>query len=255
MEENTNKDTRKSSVSIRVVGICTIAVAVALSFFAFALAGYIADTETNASTSEKRYVECSAAINNLRSASDYLTTQARLFVTTGRKECLDNYVREYTVSNRRGKAVEVLRLNLANDLDAVGELEKALNASNDLAEREFAAMRLAADYYGVGDLPDSVKTVGEGVLESTPEGDARLEVAKDLVLNEDYDVAKKNIISRVEASSEALLQQLDAELEESKSTMQALLFQLRISVALLLCIVMVFVLALFMYILDRKSVV
>ncbi|MDO4807533.1 MAG: diguanylate cyclase [Coriobacteriales bacterium] len=253
MEENTKKDAKKSGVSIRIVGICTIVVAVALSFFAFALAGYIADTETNASASERRYVECNAAINNLRAASDHLTTEARLFVITGRRECLDNYVREYEESNRRGKAVEVLRLNLANDLEAVGELEKALAASNELAEREFAAMRLAADYYGEDDLPDVVKTNGTDVLQSTPEGDARIEVAKDLVIGEDYDAAKESIISRVESSSEALLQQLDADLDKSKSTMQALLFQLRISVALLLCIVMVFVLALFMYILKPLS--
>lgn len=251
MKESQRTNSKTSGgVSIRVVGICTIVAAIALSFFAFTLAGLIADAEASTTTAEKRYIECSSAVDDLRSASDHLTSEARLFVITGSREHMDSFVHEYEVSNRRGRAVEVLKSNLASDLDAVGKLEQALVASNELAKSEFAAMRLAAEHYGIDDLPNMVADADLSSVAVAPEEDAKLNIATALVLGEDYDAAKKKIVSKVEESSDALLEQLNADLEHGKSAMQTLLFELRISVALLLCIVMVFVLALFMYIIK-----
>ena len=251
MTKSQEHDARKNGgVSIRVVGIVTIVSAIGLAFVAFALAGLIANTEAAVTEGEQRYVECSEAVDNLMEASDYLTTQARMFVVTGRRECLDNYVYEYSVANRRGKAVDVLRANLSEDLDAVSELEKALAASNGLAISELAALRLAADYYGIEDVPPEVARANIDLFRTKPVGDARLGTAKGLLLSDSYDASKANIIERVEASSQALLEQLNTDLEHNKGVMQSLLFQLRIAVALLLCIIMVFVLALFMYVLK-----
>lgn len=251
MNDEQKKEVKESGgVSIRVVGIVTTIAAVALAFYAFALAGFIADAETTETTAETRYVECSRAVNNLQDASDYLTTNSRLFVTTGRKECMDNYIRELSVSNRRGNAVEVLKTNLAADLEAVNALEKALAASNGLAQSELTAMRLACDYYGIEDIPKEVAEAPTDLFRSELEGEAKLEAAEGLLLSETYDGAKANIMAGVEESSAALLEQLNTELAQSKNAIQVLLFQLRISVALLLCIIMVFVLALFMYVLK-----
>lgn len=252
-ETQTKEEKKNGGVSIRVVGIITTIAAIVLAFFAFALAGFIADAEAAASNAETRYVECSRAVNNLQDASNYLTTNARLFVTTGRRESLDNYVREISVSNRRGNAVEVLKANLAADLDAVNALEKAFSASNGLAQSELTAMRLACDYYDIQDIPEEIAAAKTDMFRSELNKDAKLEAAKGLLLSETYDSAKANIMAGVEESSNALLEQLNTELEQSKSAMQTLLFQLRISVALLLCIIMVFVLALFMYILKPLS--
>lgn len=254
MKKNDAKDPKNSGgVSIRIVGIFTIVAAIALAFFAFTLAGLIADAETAATERERHYVECSGAVNNLRAASDYLTTEARLFVVTGRRECMDNFVHEYEVSNRRGRAVEILKSNIAGDLEAVSKLEQALDASNKLAKSELAAMRLAAEHYGIDKVPSVIAEAETDILPSAVEDDAKYEAARTLVLDKKYDVAKENIISKVEASSDALLEQLNTDVENGKATMQALLFQLRIAVALLLCIVMVFVLALFMNILKPLS--
>lgn len=251
MKKNQREEAKKNGgVSIRVIGIITIAIAVGLAFYAFALTGYIGEAEGAVASSEKNSVECGNAINDLQAASDYLTTEARLFVVTGRKECLDNYIKEYSVTNRRGKAVDVLRSNQSADVEAVAALEEALAASNGLAQSELAAMRLAADYYGITDLPDEVANANTEVYRSTPDKNAKLELAKNLMLAETYDTAKNNISAKVEESSTALLDRLNTTLEENKNVVQNLLFQLSIVVALLLCIIMVFVLALFMYILK-----
>ena len=69
-------------ISIRIIGAVAIVIAIALAFHAFALASSITDANQAAKDGEKRYVECSDAVDNLQTASDYLTTQARLFITT-----------------------------------------------------------------------------------------------------------------------------------------------------------------------------
>ena len=76
-------------VSIRVIGAITTAIAVVLAFYAFTIAGYVSDARETAEFDESRYVQCSAAINDLQAASDYLTTQTRMFVVTGERSCLE----------------------------------------------------------------------------------------------------------------------------------------------------------------------
>jgi hypothetical protein len=211
MNDEQMKEAKKSGgVSIRIVGIVTTVIAVAFAFFAFVLAGYIADAQTSATMAEKRYVECSQAINSLQDASDYLTTNARLFVTAGRRECMDNYVSELSSSNRRGNAVGVLKANLAADLGAVDALEKAFATSNELAQSELAAMRLACDYYGIEDAPKEVAEAPLDMFRSELDKDAKLQAAEELLLSDTYDAAKARIMKDVEESLSALLEQLDA---------------------------------------------
>ncbi len=251
MKENQNKPTKKNGgVSIRVVGIITTVVAIGLAFYAFALSGYLAETETALIEEESRFAECSDAVSNLREASDYLTRASRMFVITGRRAYLDGYANEYSVSGRRERSVDVLKSNLVENQQAIVELEKALDSSNGLAKSELAAMRLAADYYGISDLPEAVAQANTDLFRSAPDKESVLNAARGLVLSDNYDSAKTSILEQVEASSAALLEELNEDLRASEDKMRMLGFQLRIVVALLLCVILLFVLALFMYVLK-----
>lgn len=250
MKENETNTDATHGISIRVVGGIVTVIAVLLSLFAFTLASQVGSMQESLTNAEKQYVKCSEAINDLQKASDYLTTQARSFVVTGRREFLDAYMNELEVADRRGKAVEVLRASFSADDEAAKDLEQALAASDALAQTEFVAMKIAAEQHGVKDLPKKVQDANVNLYKR--EGDNRdaQEVATNLVLNETYDEAKKEIRAKVEESSTGLLTALENELDHSEATVQSLLFQLRISVALLLCAIMVLVLTLFMYVLK-----
>ena len=253
MEETTQKTSgagKDAGVSIRVVGAVTIGIAMLFAFYAFALAGRIAEAEAGVAEDEKTFVACSEAVDDLQMGSDFLTAQARTFVLTGRREYMDAYLREINVTNRRGKAVDVLKANFGSDQEAATVLNQALLASDALAERELAAMRLASEHYGLEDVPDEVAHANTDVTREQSGKGKKLEVATSLMLDDGYVEAKQGIDDKVAASSTALLEQLDAELEQNEVHMQGLLFQLRIAVALLLCVVMVFVLALFLYVLK-----
>ena len=258
MEESNEKARDKkrnagSGISVRVIGGIAIIAAIALAFFAFALAGRVADVEEAAASDERHYIECGNAISDLQEASDYLTSQARMYVVTGNRKFLDGYLNESTVENRRGMAVEVLRSSFSASQEAADELEQALASSNELAKTELAAMRLAAEHYGLRDVPEMIKNANVSSHEKEIGENGKLGVAMNLLLDERYDKAKNEIQAEVDASSSALLEVLNEGVEQNKALMQNLLFQLRISVALLLCVVMVLVLALFMYVLKPLS--
>lgn len=240
-------------VSIRFIGAVTIIVAIALAFFAFGAAGYISDARDSAEDSESRYLECSDAVVSLKEASDYLTMQARLFVTSGRWECLSAYVDEITVANRRGQAIVSLEENLNGDEAATDLLQQALAASDELAAREMLAMRLAADYYEIDNLPSMLADVELTPAQQAMSSERKLEQATFLVFSADYSAAQDEIAANVEASSEALLANLNEDMEASDASMRNLLFGLRISVALLLCVVMFLVLVMLMNVLTPLS--
>ena len=250
MTETDSRKRKGSGVSVRVVGGIVVFVAVLLALYAFALAERIDRAQTAVAEGERRNVECVEAICDLQMASDFLTTQARTFVVTGRRENLDAYVNEVEVTNRRGKAVEVLGSHLREDDDAYEALADALAASDALKRTELAAMRLAADHYDVKKLPDEVAGADATVFKREGSEEDDLDIATRLVLDANYDKAKQKISANVKSSSDALLAKLDAELAESQLKVESLLVQLRITVALLLCAIMVLVLTLFMYVLK-----
>lgn len=245
--------TKGTGISIRIIGGLTTLIAVVLAFLAFTLAGRVDAAEASLASYEKHYLECSEAIHDLQMASDYLTSKARTYVVTGRREYLDAYLNEIEVVNRRGKAVDILRTTFTDEDESVMALEEALAASDELAETEFVAMKLAANYYALEDLPARVEETDISPYQHSDGSETALDVATQLILGPSYDEAKESIRSKVEASSNALLEQLDEDLEANQALVQSLLFQLRVAVALLLCVIMVLVLALFMYVLKPLS--
>ena len=237
-------------ISIRIIGAITIVVAILLALFAFSLAGFIADAKDVAETEENRYVACNNAINDLEDASDYLTTQARMFVVTGDRAGMDAYLEELYVTDRRGNAVNLLRSSFSEDVQAASDLQEALKASDTLAESELVAMRLAASYYGIADVPDVIAQSPAVDGEADMTQDQKIAMARSIMLGNEYQQSKATIKANVESSSTALLEELNAELGANNALIQTLLFQLRIAVALLLCVVMVLVLVMLVYVLK-----
>ena len=237
-------------ISIRIIGAVAIVIALALAFFAFALAGHISDAKDAAVASEQRYTKCERAIVDLENASDYLTTQARMFVVTGNPENMEAYLTELNMTDRRGHAVEVLEANSSDSQQAVANLKEALSTSDELAASELTAMRLAADYFGIVNVPRMVSSSAtvEGEQNMTP--DEKIARARSIMLDDSYVNAKQTIWANVESSSNALLEELNSETEGNNTLMQNLLFQMRIAVALLLCVIMVLVLVVLIYVLK-----
>ena len=248
IKQNSKKDSG-NGMSIRLIGAIATVVAIALSFVAFTIAGYVSDAKDLIDEYEGRFITCNEAINELQDASNYLTTQARMFVTTGRKSCMDAYIEELNDIDRRGNALTKIKASFSDDIAVTTELTEALEASDSLAKNELVAMKLAAGFYGYESVPTTIENASLGKYASLKRAD-KLDAAKELVLGDEYERAKNDIAQNVEASSQALLENLNTELGSNNAHMENLLFQLRIVVALLLCVVMLLVLVVLLYVLK-----
>ena len=186
----------------------------------------------------ERYKICCDADEELIDASDYLTSQARLFVLTGKREYMDNYVTELIETRRRDEALATLQANATSER-AKEELTHALEESNRLATTEEYAMRLTAEAYGVSDLPDTVATVRLSPGDEALDANAKSERARTLVLGRDYEREKSDITTSSRRNSSVLLEDLDREQSEVEGRTSALITTLIILGVLLMVVLAV----------------
>ena len=97
-------------------------------------------------------------------ASDYLTTQARLYATTGNKEYYDNYWNEVNNTKSRDKAVESL-VRLGVPAEILTYVEKAKGDSDALIKLEEASFEAVA----AGDLQKAAQLMNSREYEAGKE--------------------------------------------------------------------------------------
>lgn len=221
---------------MRLVNVLAVAVAALIAILAFVFVERVAVTEAAAEANHDLYAQCYSAARDLREASDYLTSQSRMYVITGTPRHMNNYLNELLVARRRDNAVAVLRENLQEE-QAVRDLEIALRRSNELAERELLAMRIVADATGLEDMPELIAQV-----EVPPEIAAmpvaeRRSYAESLLFDEDYRTTKEQINAAVSSCSKNLVAYLDAQRAANEAELRQSLVLMRIFVGLLVTVV------------------
>ena len=239
---------------IRTINAIAILLSAALSLMALVTVGRIFETEMASERHDEAYRECSSAARDLQEASDFLTSEVRVFVATGNRAYLDSYLNELEVVDRRGRAVQTLRSYLGDDEQAVADLEEALGYSNALAERELYAMKLVAVSTQMADVPKLVDSVAlrEDDLALT-DGERRM-LAEQIVLGEEYQSTKMQIRQSVSDCYTRLLARLNADIETNNATMRRRLGQMQAVVFALLAIVVLVIAAVYVFILRPLQV-
>ncbi len=90
---------------------------------------------TDFAYSTQEYVESHSGAIEMRMASDYLTSQARLFSVTHDIKYSDNYFYESEINRRRDRAIETIKQHTSDD-ELLNTIETALKKSNKLMEKE-----------------------------------------------------------------------------------------------------------------------
>ena len=150
------------------------------------------------------YLHCAGDVLQLDETSDYLTSRSREFVATGNKVAAVRYVTEVSESMSRERALENVRLYF-DDTIVYTDLTNALNYSNELADREYYAMRLAGDYYGLDDLPGAIKEVELTAEDAAKTVEEKKDIAVEMVYGDGYINLKKKIDDSVSACLEDLI--------------------------------------------------
>ncbi len=168
---------------------------------------HLMEVRTTTADVRDQYEECIAAATDLMEASDYLTSQARLYVSTGDMSYMERYLDELLNERRRDHAVATLKREATNG-NAATELEEALKNSNTLAERELYAMRLMAEAQGGGDIPETVQRVELSKHDTRRSPEQQRDQAREMVLGYEYDDLKSLIIEDVDDCTSALVDHL-----------------------------------------------
>lgn len=224
---------RVVSPRIRVLFAVAGVVALVLVVVAICAMGLLLSTYAEAGTMSAAYDRSERAAQELMDTSDYLTAQARQYVSSGTRHFMDDYLAELYTVNRRGKAVEVLKGNATNS-EAATALENAMARSDDLAQIELRAMRLAADAYGLADQPAAIAQVELSEEDESYSPEQKLNLAHAMVFDYEYTSRKLSIGERVQSCSNLLVGTLRESLDRNREAIEMQLGVMRASVILLL---------------------
>lgn len=225
------------SPRMRRIQIVCAALAIILVVGIIANLGLLMQTYGKVSKTSQDYENCQIAARDLQDTSDYLTSCARHYVMSGELSFLEEYLDEVNVKDTRGKAIQTLRSH-AQSSEAIKALEDANLHSNQLAQTEHKALRLAADAYGLADLPKELKNTSISKEDNSLSNEEKAKRAYDLVYGDAYNKKKFSIRENTQSCSELLVGSLRNELDQYNSRIDMLLFVLYVSVIVLLLVVL-----------------
>ena len=136
---------QRKGISLKVLGWFTSIFVLTISTALMVSLILIYHQNNVVNEAENNYIILKESSNNVQSASDYLTAEARLFVANADKKYMDNYFEEVNVKKRREKALENIH-NIAEKTSRHEEIHNyihsAVEESMSLMDLEFYAMKL-----------------------------------------------------------------------------------------------------------------
>lgn len=220
-------------------GSMAVAVLLAAIFAITALYG-VKDLRRFENATEQ-YLLCEKSAEKLQKGSDLLTEEVRLYSITGQREYMDGYFREANVSRSREEAVAELAHYFAGTT-VMQELQQALQESKSLMETEYYAMRLTAAATGMltDDLPEEVQSVRLTEADAALSDEEKLEKARALVFDSQYQNAKANIANDVDACMQDLTELTRQRQSEASKAFGSLYRKQEIGFALLtVCLIVI----------------
>lgn len=221
---------------ITTLSTCAVIAAAILSIAAIVVIVKLFGTIDEAERVHEHYNECTAAASELMIASDYLTTECRMFVVTGDRRFMDGYYEELLATKRRDAAVDTLS-SQAGDERAADELIAALGESNELAALESYAMALTCDAIGTNPLPDAVAAVELKPEDKALSASEKRALAESMVLGDKYREMKALISGDVDDCAAELVRGLEAKVLAIEHSTDRLLIALAAIIVFLMAIV------------------
>ena len=193
-----------------------------ISIFAVVISGllvfsvvYISQKNEEINVSTQNYIVLKNAANDVQLASDDLTNDVRLFVTTAKKEYMDSYFVEANETRRRENAIDIIHeLTEGTSIHETvhNDVTKAYNESQELMKLEFYAMKLICLDEGVSfeEYPE----VANYAIDSSLPVSEYFNEAMEAVFGDEYMQSKKIIISNVDNAIKNGYTQLTKRLDE-----------------------------------------
>lgn len=191
----------RKNICMKKVSIVSITLSILLMIVCVFLLVFGKQNFTEVKVSSEKYQVCEEAAKKLQSASDYLTEQVRAYVITGDSKYMDLYFKELNETKTRQKAIQ--QLNKQN-IDTT-EIKSALTASNDLSKTEEYAMKLVVEAQNETEYYEELDSVVIRSKDEVLTSEQKLERAKDLVFNSQYQSTRSKISKDVDEYMDSLI--------------------------------------------------
>ncbi|MCR5650151.1 MAG: GGDEF domain-containing protein [Lachnospiraceae bacterium] len=182
-----------------IVLVCSVAVTVVLLLSAVltfrAFYSYAEATE--------RFVKLQETADSLMNASDYLTSEARLYTVTEKRIHLENYFFEAETEKNRDRALETMKEALPGS-EALRQLEQAMQKSVALMDKEYYAMRIILLVNNDEDIPEAMKMVEISEHDMELPNDEKRKLARRMMHDEEYEAWKDRIRSDMKRCVDSL---------------------------------------------------
>lgn len=221
-------------MSIRTFDVCMIVVAIILYIALLFQTMSVADRYTKLNGYTDEYILCEKDAVMVEQASDYLTEQVRLYAQNMDIKYMNLYFKEANETKRRETALEDL-MNHNPDKDILKSLQQALDASNDLMNREFYSMKLisVANGYDESLLPKEVRDVQLKAEDLSISQQGKIELARKMVFDGGYQDSKALIKSHLSHFLDGILNKVHDRQLDSAEAMEHALFVQRLYISIL----------------------
>ncbi|MCI8731653.1 MAG: GGDEF domain-containing protein [Lachnospiraceae bacterium] len=193
------KKTSIKAMRIRTLNFVMILLSCVLYIFLILATVHISTRCDHMLEATNKYIACQENAALVSEASDDMTEYVRLYVITEEAQYIDAYFEEVDTARRRERALEQQNEEHVSD-KANDFLQKALDWSNQLMEKEIYAMKLTASACkaDIEKLPPKVQEAQLSEADTKLGKEKKLEKAMDMVFGFEYQDTKKQIRENVE---------------------------------------------------------
>lgn len=197
------KEKNKDGISLRTIHFWLIVGALVLAGMMFFSTFHLSGSFRHLTETSELQIEMRKAARELMDASDYLTEKAQRFTVDGNMQFLEEYFTEAFETNRREEAISIMTSEI-NGSEALLRLQSAMNESLELMNQEYYSMKLVIEAKGYTDYPETLRTVELSAQDKALSPEAKMSLATEKVLNDDYYELKDKIRTDMRASLEEL---------------------------------------------------
>ena len=198
-------------MKIRTLSNWSFAITVILALLCIAISVFGIQKYEELRTASQDYIACEAAAHELQAGSDTLTKQVRLAAATGEQQYIDAYFEEADVTCSRERALEDLAA-LHDDPETIEPLKEALSKSMELMQTEYYSMRLVEEaiHAEESEWPEKIRNVTLLPEDAALSDAEKMDKAQELLIGLEYEDAKDEISSDVDAALAVLTNEIVA---------------------------------------------
>ena len=229
---------RHSAAGINIQILNVFFIVITLIVFCFILViSNTANKRFHAVESEiDKFIVCEQCSEIIKESANYLTDQARLFVTTHEEEYALAYLKEIDVDKRQQNAIELLQEVCSEEDLALQRLKIALEQGQSLVTMELYAIRLAYEVMGAENIPERVAKIPIRDIDKEAGTERLTEIAINNLFGKGYLIYKDRINNNCQLTISSIEQQIKAELSLNSAELGSNLRRLRILFIVLLIV-------------------